>query len=140
MLLQNKSIETIPSTPIFRSTEDELLSARQGYLILNPLRIRIDRVDFIGPKEAKITFSLSDHALAFVPISNYDIFVAYGTVSNQSDLVKRIAGNTDPQKVTVNLRVPPKEESEKIRIGVRATGEDNIQGPLIWSQYIDRKL
>lgn len=142
MLLGNKLIESLPSTRIFRSPEDELLSARQGYLILNPLRVRIDSAEFIGPTEAKITFVLTDHFLASVPISNYDIFVEYDIVShgNRSDLVKRIAGNIDPQKVTVNVRVPPKEISQTIRIGVRAIHDQDIQGLVIWSEYIDRKL
>lgn len=154
MLNRNKFSEISPSTCIFRSTddemlfkstEDELLSARQGYLILNPLRIRIDSVDSIGTREAKITFVLTDHALAPVPISNYDIIVEYESVSNggvflRSDLVKIVAGDIDPKKVTVIVRVPPKEISKKIRLGVRAICEQTLQGPVIWSEYIDRTL
>lgn len=112
-------------------------------MTVNALRIRFESIKWIDDDQAEITFSGID-GLKSSAISFYDIFVSYelvsqGRVINESKIAASIPPSdvTTRQTMTTVVSVPPKELSNQIKIGIRASCEPNIHGPVGWSKNIN---
>lgn len=110
---------------------------------MNALRIRFESIEWIDEDLAKVTFSMIDHGLKSSAITSYDIFVSHELVSHGEAINEfKIAASIPPLDVTIRqtmttvVSVPPKELSNQIKIGIRASCESNIQGSIDWSKNI----
>lgn len=131
---ENDPTSTEPKTPT--ATPPSSLLSRQR-IVLNPLRIRFESIQFQTGQNVKIAFALID---PFEPIYRYEIYAYYdtfvhGVTQEQSKRIARIAAEPEKCTMTVKANISSVDHPrEKLRFGIRAIGD--IYGPIAFSDNV----